>query len=136
VSDSSDSRTEYVVVLVVGDSQLPFDASIETDLLFRVDSRRGTLINLLVVPVVDIHLSLDLTLKLVLQGLRVSLWQCFGWVVFFQQKTILSMNVIPKFLGLLSNTINWIECHIDIGFAKCHIFRSNKICSSGRPPKG
>jgi hypothetical protein len=29
------------------------------------------------------------------------------------------MNVIPKFLGLLSNTINWIECHMDIGFAKC-----------------
>jgi hypothetical protein len=90
---------------------------------------------LLVVLVIDIHLSLDLALKSVLQGLQVLLRQCFGWVVFFQQKTILSMNVIPKLLGLLSSTIDWIECHIDIGFAKYHIFHCNKICSFGRPPK-
>jgi hypothetical protein len=53
---------------------------------------------LLVVPVVGIHLLLDLALKSVLQGLRVSLWQCFRWVVFFHQKTILSVNAIPKIL--------------------------------------
>jgi hypothetical protein len=85
------------------------------NLLFHVDSRRGALLDLLVVLVVDIHLLLDLALKSVLQGLRVSLFQYFSGVVFFQQKTILSVNVIPKVLRLLSNTINWIECHVDIG---------------------
>jgi hypothetical protein len=60
------------------------------DLLFCVDARRGTLLDLLVVLlVVDIHLPLDLALKLVLQGLCVSLRQCYGCVVFFQEKTIL-----------------------------------------------
>jgi hypothetical protein len=39
------------------------------NLLFHVDSRRGALLDLLVVLVVDIHLLLDLALKSVLQGL-------------------------------------------------------------------
>jgi hypothetical protein len=52
----------------------------------------------------------------------------------FQQKTVLSVNVIPKCRCLLSNTINWIECHIDVSFAQCCIFRCNKIYSFGRPP--
>jgi hypothetical protein len=39
------------------------------DLLFGVDSRRGTLIDLLEVLVVDIHLLLDHALESVLQGL-------------------------------------------------------------------
>jgi hypothetical protein len=66
------------------------------DLLFGVDSRREALLDLLVVLVVDIHLLLDPALKSVLQQLRVSIRQCFGWVVWFQQKTKLSGNVIPK----------------------------------------
>jgi hypothetical protein len=90
---------------------------------------------LLVVSVVDIHLLLDLALKSVLQRLGVSIPQCFGWVVLFQQKTKLSVNVIPKWGCLLLNTINWIECHIDIDFAKCNVFHCNKICSFGRPAK-
>jgi hypothetical protein len=63
------------------------------DLLFCADSRRDALLDLLVVLVVDIHLLLDLVLKLVLQGLSVSLWQCFGWVVLFQQNTMPSIGL-------------------------------------------
>jgi hypothetical protein len=66
------------------------------NVLFGVDSGRGALHDLLVLLVVAIHLLLDLALESVLQGLRVSVWQCFRWVVFFQQKTVLSVNVIPK----------------------------------------
>jgi hypothetical protein len=58
--------------------------------------QKGTLLDLLVVSTVDIHLLLDLALESVLQRLRVSMRQCFGWVVWFQQKTKLSVNVIPK----------------------------------------
>jgi hypothetical protein len=55
--------------------------------------------DLLVVFVVDSRLHLDLTPETVLQGLRVSLLQVpdhVRGVVFLQQGTMLSVNVIPK----------------------------------------
>jgi hypothetical protein len=64
--------------------------------LLLCGSGRGALLDLLVVSVLDIHLLLDLVLKSVLQLFLVSIRQCFGWVVLFQQKTKLSVNVIPK----------------------------------------